>query len=419
MQEYRDAIQYLQRVTFGHPLEFAKNASPICRQICFGVLRDYYRLAYFRDNLLKKKLPKKHLDLDLLLLCGIYSICHLKRPAHASVNSVVEVTTLLNKAWAKGLVNAVMRNFQRQQTTLEEEANSNQEARLGHPSWLIHQLSDSWPGRANEIMLANNEPAPMTLRVNQTKTSLIEYQSMLEEQGISGRPIADTSVAIQLTRPTPIDSLPGFSEGLVSVQDEASQLVAPLLNVEAGHRVLDACAAPGGKTCHLLELQPDINLTAIDKDSRRVKQIKENLDRLGFTCSLISSDFLQYSSDKFDRILLDVPCSATGIIRRHPDIKLLRNRDDVEKLIATQFELLSHAWNLLEPEGELLYSTCSILPAENELVVANFADGRDDVDMPPINISQGKVQNIGRQLFPQPNAYDGFYIARLKKVGRP
>jgi 16S rRNA (cytosine967-C5)-methyltransferase len=242
---------------------------------------------------------------------------------------------------------------------------------------------------------------------------------MLEEQGISGQPIADAPVAIQLTKPTPIESLPGFTEGLVSVQDEASQLVAPLLNVEAGHRVLDACAAPGGKTCHLLELQPDINLTAIDKNSRRVKQIKENLDRLGFTCSLISSDFLQYSSDKFDRILLDVPCSATGIIRRHPDIKLLRDRDDVEKLIATQFELLSHAWDLLEPEGELLYSTCSILPAENELVVANFADGRDDVDMPPINISQGKAQNIGRQLFPQPNAYDGFYIARLKKVGKP
>ena len=419
MQEYRDAIQYLQRVTKGYPLEFAKDASPICKQICFGVLRDHYRLVYFRDNLLKKKLPKKHLDLDLLLLCGIYSICHLKRPAHASVNAVVEVATLLNKAWAKGLVNAVMRNFQRRQTTLEEEANSNQEARLSHPSWLIHQLSDSWPDRANEIMLANNEPAPMTLRVNQTKTSLTEYQSMLEEQGISGQPIADAPVAIQLAKPTSMESLPGFTEGLVSVQDEASQLVAPLLNVETGHRVLDACAAPGGKTCHLLELQPDINLTAIDKDPRRVKQIKENLDRLGFTCSLIPCDFLQYSSDKFDRILLDVPCSATGIIRRHPDIKLLRDRDDVEKLIATQFEILSHAWNLLEPEGELLYSTCSILPAENELVVANFADGRDDVDMPPINISQGEAQNIGRQLFPQPNAHDGFYIARLKKVGRP
>ena len=203
----------------------------------------------------------------------------------------------------------------------------------------------------------------------------------------------------------------------MSVQDEASQLVAPLLNAEPEHRVLDACAAPGGKTCHLLELQPEIKLTAIDKDPRRVAQIKENLDRLGHDCTLISSDFFQYSGDKFDRILLDVPCSATGIIRRHPDIKLLRDGDDIEKLAATQSKLLSAAWDFLDANGELLYSTCSILPAENERVVANFASGRDDIAVLPIDIHQGSQLEYGRQLFPQTNGHDGFYLARLKKVG--
>ncbi|HAK50613.1 MAG TPA: 16S rRNA (cytosine(967)-C(5))-methyltransferase [Gammaproteobacteria bacterium] len=417
MQEYKDAIHYLEAVAKGNPLEFAKGASPICKQICFGVLRDYYRLVYFRDSLLKKKLPAKHLDLNLLLLCGIYSICHLNRPAHASVNAVVEVTVMLKKPWAKGLVNAVMRNFQRQQKTLQGESENEPEAQLNHPTWLIDQLRDSWPDLANMIMLANNEPAPMTLRVNQAKTSVSEYQSLLEEHGYGGQPISGVPFALQLSKPAPVESLPGFTEGLVSVQDEASQLVAPLLNTEPGHRVLDACAAPGGKACHLLELQREIELTAIDKDPRRVVQIKENLDRLGFDCTLITSDFFQYSGDKFDRILLDVPCSATGIIRRHPDIKLLRDGDDIENLTATQSKLLSAAWALLEANGELVYSTCSVLLAENERIVSNFANGRDDIAVLPIDVNQGNKLEYGRQLFPQSNGHDGFYIARLKKVG--
>ena len=190
MQEYKDAIHFLEAVAKGHPLEFAKGASPICKQICFGVLRDYYRLVYFRNSLLKKKLPTKHLDLNLLLLCGIYSICQLNRPAHASVNAVVEVTVLLKKSWAKGLVNAVMRNFQRQQKTLQRQSENDPEAQSNHPTWLMDQLQDSWPDLANVIMLANNEPAPMTLRVNQAKTSVLEYQSLLEEHGHSGHPIS-------------------------------------------------------------------------------------------------------------------------------------------------------------------------------------------------------------------------------------
>ena len=413
MQEYKDAIDVLNLVLVrGQPLEFKKHHSSLCKQLCYGVLRDYNKLVYFRDSLLTKK--TKHQDLNILLLCGIYSICELNRPDYASVNAVVETAVTIKKPWAKGLLNGVLRNFQRRRETLT--TSMDKDTNLNHPSWLINELRLAWPEQADSIMAANNHPAPMTLRVNLSKMDLTTYQLMLKDNGLSTKAIPTVPGALQLLDAVSVESLPGFSEGLVSIQDQASQLVAPLLDAKPGQKVLDACAAPGGKTCHLLELQSDLNLLAMDWDRHRIDKIQENLDRLGTTCQVTQTDFLTYTGEKFDRILLDVPCSATGIIRRHPDIKLLRDRDDVDKLSITQSRLLATAWNFLETGGELLYSTCSILPQENELVVSDFANEREDLVVLPVDIAEGIALTIGRQLFPTIDGHDGFYIARLRKV---
>jgi 16S rRNA (cytosine967-C5)-methyltransferase len=413
MQEYKDAIDVLSVVLIrGQPLEFKKHHSSLCKQLCYGVLRDYYRLVFFRDSLLTKK--TKHQDLNILLLCGIYSICELNRPDYASVNAVVETAVAIKKPWAKGLLNGVLRNFQRRRETLT--ASIDEDTNLNHPSWLVDELRLAWPEQADSIMAANNHPAPMTLRVNLSKTDLTTYQSLLKDKGLNAKAIPTVPGALQLLDAVSVEALPGFSEGLVSIQDQASQLVAPLLDAKPGQKVLDACAAPGGKTCHLLELQSDLDLLAMDWDRHRIDQIQENLDRLGTTCRVTRTDFLTYTGEKFDRILLDVPCSATGIIRRHPDIKLLRDRDDVDKLSITQSRLLATAWNFLETGGELLYSTCSILPQENELVVSDFVNEREDLVVLPVDIAEGIALTIGRQLFPTIDGHDGFYIARLRKV---
>ena len=418
MQEYVAAIKLLNTVITGRqPLAFTDQTSPLAKQLCFGVLRDYYSLTYFRDALLDKKLPAKHADLNVLLLCGLYSIYALNRPDYASVNATVETTHLIGKSWAKGMVNAVLRNFQRRGRDIAKDMTA--EASANHPVWLAQALNEAWPDFADQILEANNQHAPMTLRVNLRKTAMPDYQRLLAENAITSKFINVVPAALQLDTALPVSALPGFSAGLVSVQDEASQLVAPLLDVKPGEFVLDACAAPGGKTCHLLELEPGINLTAMDKDSRRLKQLEHNLARLGLRCHIETADFLQYAgARKFDKILLDAPCSATGIIRRHPDIKLLRDRNDIDKLVATQSRLLSTAWNHLEIGGELLYATCSVLPQENEQVVRRFVDAQDDAVVLPLNILQGIKRDIGRQLFPVANGHDGFYIGHLKKVSQ-
>ena len=415
MREYKDAIFHLMPVIRGNMMKFSEGTSPLCKQICFGVLRYYFELIFFRNCLLQKKLPSKHLDINLLLLCGIYSICHLKRPAHASVDAVVETTVRMNKSWAKGLVNAVMRNFQRQRSSLEEAAKGFPETRFNHPDWLIDSLKESWPKNAEEIMVANNQGAPMTLRVNKQKIKVSEYMYKLRDQGIACIGLSDLPQAVRLTSPAPVESLPGFHDGLISIQDEASQLVAPLVNARPGHKVLDACAAPGGKTCHLLELQPDIDLTAMDRDGYRLEQIRSNLQRLRLSCKLMKGDFLSHSGSHFDRIILDAPCSATGVIRRHPDIKLLRSKSDIEELSSIQIDLLRSAWQYLVSGGEIIYSTCSVLPQENEYLLKKFIDEESRAIPLPLKITRGIRMKIGHQLFPQINGHDGFYIARIRK----
>ncbi len=420
-QDYQAAVHALEGVLGGHQLQFEADDRPLAKQLGYGVLRDYYRLCFVRDALMKKALPDKHLDLNLLLLCGIYSICSLKRPAHASVNATVEAAKLINKSWATGLVNGVLRNFIRRREQLEDQAsNGDDESITNHPFWLVDELKTAWPDEWQDIVRANNTQAPMTLRVNRQQIQRDRYLQVLQDHGMAAEPLTEGPDGIQLQEPVSVEMLPGFHEGQVSVQDEASQLIAPLLAPSPGQRILDACAAPGGKACHLLEIEPEIKLLAIDRDTSRLNRVKENLHRLGLNCETRACDFLSLSasdkSDTFDAILLDAPCSATGTIRRHPDIKLLRDKADIAKLCHSQTAMLDHAWQLLKPGGILVYATCSILPQENEQVVSGFLQTRDDATVLEINIDKGQAQQTGHQLLPQINGHDGFFVARLRKA---
>ena len=429
MQEYLSSVRILLKVANGRSLDTAINASdsPLSRQIAYGVLRHYYSLSAALEQLLEKPLADKHQDIELLLLAGIYSINALNRPAHASVNFTVDAAAGLKKPWAKKLTNGVLRNYQRKQELIANACHGDREAETNHPDWLIKRIEAAYSDCSEQIFAANQVEPPMTLRVNLAKTNRNAYLSLLHEQDIGARAglLADTS--IYLETPRSVDRLPGFAEGLVSVQDEASQLVYGLLNVHSGQHVLDACAAPGGKTCAILEQAPDITMVAIDKDSRRSATISENLKRQTLDCKVIAEDLLAHNPDQsYDRILLDVPCSATGILRRHPDIKLLRLDSDIDKLVATQQDLLAKAWSLLSVNGELLYSTCSVLPTENSEVIQRFLDQNADASLLSIEdqisvdaIQSGSQQGMfypqGLQLLPTTGGTDGFFFSRLKK----
>ena len=396
--------------------------SAFSQQICYGVLRDYYRLEYLVDSLLKKPLAEKHLDLHLLLMAGIYSIDHLNRPAHASVNAAVDSTIKLNKVWAKGLVNGVLRRYGREAESLNQKVLASPEAALNHPSWLIEAIQRSWPDHP-EIFANNNTQAPMTLRVNKLIKSRDDYLKLLDEHDISATSSTLSPEGVILESAIDVLSIPGFSEGQVSVQDEAPQLAALLMNLLPGQRALDACAAPGGKTTHLLEQQPDLRLVALDRDRKRIGRITENLERLSLKAEIHSGDLLEFEDDElFDRILIDAPCSATGIIRRHPDIKLLRMKTDIAKLSGTQRVLLDKAFSLLKPDGELLYATCSILHEENDEVISAFLAQQQNAQLIelserlPDDITQLMKTPYGLQCLPAEGGHDGFFYSGIKKV---
>lgn len=417
MREYADVVKTLVPVIgSGQSLEF-DDASPLAREIAYGVLRDYYYLTAVVDRLVSKPLGEKNLDLQVLLLAGMYSANRLKRPTYTSVNAVVEAAVEIGKPWAKALLNGVLRNYLRNRESIDADVLKSEEARTNHPDWMITALRDAWGDQAEAIMDANNRHAPMTLRINQRRTSVADYQSLLDAAGLGATPGELALSALYLAEPVATASLPGFNQGLCSVQDEASQLAAGLMNLFPGARVLDACAAPGGKTCHMLEILDNLDLTALDINQRRCRQIEQNLERLGQSCTVVVADLLNWrcEPESIDRILLDVPCSATGIIRRHPDIKLLRRQTDIAKLASAQVELLSRSWQLLKKGGELVYSTCSILPAENAEVVARFLALTPDACTLPIDASWGQPAGDGRQLLPTQDRHDGFFYARLSR----
>ncbi|MBT4162923.1 MAG: 16S rRNA (cytosine(967)-C(5))-methyltransferase RsmB [Gammaproteobacteria bacterium] len=423
MNEYQQVAGILEEMLLNerHLDEcFADDTKPLVQQICYGVTRHYYYLDRVIDRLLKKPLPNKHLDLHLLLMAGLYSMDHLNRPEHASVNNAVEATRFLNKDWAKGLINGVLRRYGRERDKLKREVTNNDaEAQFNHPRWLIDAIKTQLP-QYDEILIANQSRAPMTLRVNLRRGSREDYMTRLADAGLSASAGRLSHAAVVLSKPVDVTQLPGFEEGLVSVQDEGAQLAAILLNPTTGMRVLDACAAPGSKSCHLLE-SAEIELTALDRDRKRTPRIIENLSRLGLSAEILTEDLESSSFDrKFSRILLDAPCSATGVIRRHPDIKLLRKKSDIDKLCAIQRVLLNKAFDLLATGGELLYSTCSILPQENDEVISSILESRSDVSVQPISVPDPYSSIFstihGIQLSPTLDLHDGFFYARLQKV---
>ena len=419
MNEYQQAVSSLLKVVKkGQSLtaSIPPEASPLAKQITYGVLRDYYLLDHLCGCVLDKPLPAKHLDLKLLLFCGIYSIRTLNRPQHTSVNAAVDVPKTMRKAWSKGLVNAVLRNYIRRRGEINDTSHQSIEIRTNHPEWLTTRIRRAWPEEGLQLLHTNNEKPPMVLRINEQKTTREEYLKLLSDIDHSASPGLLVPSSVILASPCPVSQLPRFEDGWVSVQDEASQLAAHLLTTTAGEDVLDACAAPGGKACHLLERDPDIKLVANDISQSRLQAVIDNLTRLNLSCEIASMDLLDFSNRKFNKILLDAPCSATGIIRRHPDIKLLRRNSDIDKLCAMQLRLISAAWQLLDHGGELLYSTCSVLPDENEDIISDFISDREDVQVLPIKVDAGIELQIGHQLLPTSGSHDGFYYAHLRKL---
>jgi 16S rRNA (cytosine967-C5)-methyltransferase len=393
----------------------------LLQELCFGTCRWYFRLNAILRQLLPKPLKAKDSDLRCLLLLGIYQLQYLRIPDYAVVNESVAATQLLGKGWAKALVNGVLRNYLRQSNSLLEQADREQESLYAHPKWLIQALQKAWPSRWEAILTANNLHPPMTLRTNILRLSTAQFLSQLAEAGIAARAGALASSSVYLESPCPVAQIPGFEQGHFSVQDEASQLLPDLMALAPGLSVLDACAAPGGKTCHILESCPDLaRLIALDNDARRLPRVHDNLQRLGLQAEVLLGDAgdpaAWWDGRLFDRILLDAPCSATGIIRRHPDIKLLRRPADISRLSQIQWHLLSQLWSCLAPGGLLLYSSCSILPAENSDLVTRFLSQQQDAKLEEIKAEWGVECVAGRQLLPDSGGNDGFFFARLRKL---
>jgi 16S rRNA (cytosine967-C5)-methyltransferase len=385
--------------------------------LCYGVCRTYHRLDFILTALVDK--PLKVLEVKALILIGLFQLKYMRVKPHAAVSETVQAARSL--PWARGLINAVLRNYLRKQDELEHQADKVKSAALSHPDWLVQQLERDWPEQAEKIMLENNQPPPMTLRVNLAKTNREQYLQFLAGQTISAKAVKPSTTGIILDKPIPIEALPKFADGWVSVQDSAAQLAAKLLDPQPGHRVLDVCAAPGGKTAHILEQQPKLSeLVAVDIDGNRMQRVSDNLQRLGLQATLTVTDAAQpddwWDGKPFDRILLDAPCSATGVIRRHPDIKLLRRAEDIVAIAAMQKNILNAIWPLLKPDGMLLYSTCSVLKQENEEQVKDFLSTHHDAKELPITTDEwGISAEYGKQILTGEFSMDGFYYARIVK----
>ena len=393
----------------------------LTQDLAFGTARWQPRLSALANKLLQKPFKVADADVEALLLVGLYQLLYTRIPAHAAIGETVGCADKLKKPWAKALLNAVLRNAQRESEALLVELEHDPVVRTAHPRWLQKSLKAFWPEQWEAICAANNAHPPMILRVNRRHKTRDAYLQLLVEAGIEARPCVFSQDGIVLAEPCDVRNLPGFAEGWISVQDEAAQLAADLLDLAPGQRVLDACCAPGGKTCHILEVEPKLaGVVAVDLEAKRLVRVRENLERLGLSAELIAADGRDttawWDGKPFQRILLDAPCSATGVIRRHPDIKLTRQPDDIGALATLQGELLDAMWPTLEVGGILLYATCSTLPTENTEVIEAFlarTPGARELD---IAGQFGIKQPHGRQLLAQEGGHDGFYYAKLIKI---
>jgi 16S rRNA (cytosine967-C5)-methyltransferase len=388
------------------------------RHLVYGVLRWLSALEWLSGQLLKKPLKRRDRDVEFLILAGLFQLWQGGTPPHAAVHATVDAARISGKGWAAGLINALLRNFLRQQEQLLADL-ARHPAQHAHPAWLLDQLQADWPGQWPDIVKANNSQAPLWLRVNRRLIDPAQYRELLAAAGLEARFSDEAADAILVEPAVPVSQLPGFDRGLVSVQDAAAQLAADYLDARPGDQVLDACAAPGGKSCHLLERTPGIDLTALDRDPVRAQLIRDNFQRLGLDQGRVlvgdaSVPGPWQGGQSFDRILLDAPCSATGVIRRHPEIKWLRDAAQVEHSIQRQRALLDALWPLLKPGGMLVYATCSVLQGENKQQIMRFLSRHPDAS-PELGDGRDEAQSPGRQILPGEHDMDGFYYARLRK----
>lgn len=402
----------------------------LAQDLCYGVLRWGPRLEALAAELLNKPLGARDTDVHCLILVGLYQLLYTRIPPHAAVAATVAVTGALRKTWARGMVNAVLRRCQRESEALLARVDADEAAALAHPRWLLDRIRGDWPEDWRRVAEANNERPPMCLRVNRLRSTREAYLEELRAAGLEAVPAPQAPDGLVLDRPVDVARLPGFGDGRVSVQDAAAQQAAVLLDLHSGQRVLDLCAAPGGKTAHILERGVGLAaLLAVDVDAARLERVREGLDRLGLSAELRCADASRvetwWDGAPFDRILLDAPCSATGVIRRHPDIKRLRRPEDIAVLAARQRELLDAAWSTLAPGGMLLYATCSIIHEENNAQVGDFlsrhGDARLRAHAPAHAVADrwGRTLPFGRQILPGESGMDGFFYACVDKLPAP
>ena len=388
--------------------------------LCYGVMRYYLQLEFIAKILLKKPLPAKHLLIQNLILIGLFQLIHMRVPDHAAIFETVAAAKHLKRLWAATLINGLLRTFQRQQTAIIEQTLTDLEASTAHPLWLLQSLQAAWPEHYAQIIATNNSLPPAVIRVNPNYCSPTAAITILSKHNISASLLPETIAGLLVDTKEDLTLLPEFAAGMFSMQDGAAQLAVQLLEAAPNQTVLDACAAPGGKTCQLLEQAPTIKLTALDISPSRLNLILQNIARLRLPMPTIKAADAActktwWDNELFDRILLDAPCSATGIIRRQPDIKLLRTAKDIIDLTKQQQALLTNLWPLLKPGGILLYVTCSVLPIENEQLLEQFVNQHQDAIPIKLNLNTGCALPIGHQILPGQNNMDGFYYAKLLK----
>ncbi len=405
----------------------ANSERALLRLLSYGTIRWFLRLRALLQLLTGKPIEQLSPPVRAIALVGLYQLIYTDIADHAAVAETVNAAKVLGQSRASGLVNAVLRRFQREGQELLAEVDADVAAATSHPSWLIEQLQQDWPQDVEKILAANNAHPPLWLRANRLRTSRDAYLQQLADANISAT-AGRGAESIQILTPVDVRMLPGFADGLVSVQDVNAQLAAHLLGSQPHDRVLDACAAPGGKTCHILELQPEIEeLLALDNSAIRLERVDENLQRLKLQAELVTADAATpqawWDGKPFQRILLDVPCSGTGVIRRHPDIKLLRRAADIPALARRQNEMLENLWPLLAPQGRLLYASCSALRAENAAVIEQFLAKHDDATEDTLAqlervgfVTAATRCGPGYALPAGEAAGDGFYYACLQKI---
>ena len=382
-----------------------------------GVMRRLPLLQHWLRSLLDRPLKGNKKVIEHLILLGLYQLNFSRVSNHAAVGETVAAASYLNAAGLKGLVNAVLRNFQRE--NLAGKPVDDAIINSGLPKWLFKAIENAYGDDAEQVRNETNAMAPIWLRVNKLQTSLVAFTQALDKAGVEYTLSANHADAVILTKREDITALPGFEKGHFAVQDGAAQLAAHYLEPQANERILDCCAAPGGKTGHIVECAPDTQyVLALDADATRLKRVEENMTRLKHTVDIKQGDAANpdtwWDGKPFDRILLDAPCSATGVIRRHPDIRWLRKANDIDNLAQLQRRILETLWGLLKPGGTLLYATCSILPKENIAQIQQFLADTPDASLSPI-VKTETVDKPGRQITPGEQQMDGFYYARLVK----